>query len=145
MTGVLLLRPVNMAKFPSQEWTAEYAEKLNAIMSYEEAGMIWEGAITFVVQRDGDFSGDAFIYLDLYHGKCRSAKFSLAESDLPTPEYKYAGPYGNWRKLINKEIDPIQGLLTGKFKLQGSMMKIMRFTKAAKEMVSTASSVQTEF
>ena len=46
---------------------------------------------------------------------------------------------------MNKEIDPIQGLLTGKFKLQGSMMKVMRFTKAAKEMVNTTALVQTEF
>lgn len=134
-----------MAKFPSEQWTKEYAEKLNANKSYEDAGKNWEGAITFAVQRDEAFDGEAFMYLDLYHGKCRDAKFSLVESDLPTPEYRYAGSYGNWRKLINKEIDPIQGLLTGKFKLQGSMMKIMRFTKAAKEMVSTASSVQTEF
>ena len=137
--------PIEMAKFPSDEWTKEYAEKLNANKSYEDAGKNWVGAITFVVQRDSTFDKEAFIYLDLYHGMCRDGKFSLVESDLPTPEYKYAGPYGNWRKLINKEIDQIQGLLTGKFKLQGSMMKIMRFTKAAKEMVNTTASVQTEF
>lgn len=134
-----------MAKFPSEEWTKEYMEKLNSNASYEDAGKDWEGAITFVVQKDESFDKEAYMYLDLFHGKCREAKFSFAESDLPTPEYKYIGPYMNWRKLINKEIDPIQGLLTGKFMLQGSMMKIMRFTKAAKEMVSTAAMVQTEF
>ena len=120
-------------------------EKLNSNTAYEDAGRNWEGAMTFVVQKDATLDRDAFIYLDLYHGKCRDAKFSLAESDLPVPEYKYSGPYSNWRKLINKEIDPIQGLLTGKFKLQGSMMKVMRFTKAAKEMVNTTALVQTEF
>jgi len=134
-----------LPKFPSDEWTREYKDKLNSNASYEEAGKNWEGALTFVVQKDGSFERDAYIYLDLYHGKCRDAKFSETGTDLPPSEYKYSGPYGNWRKLINKEIDPIQGLLTGKFKLQGSMMKIMRFTKAAKEMVSTASLVQTEF
>ena len=134
-----------MAKFPSEEWTREYMEKLNANAAYEDAGKAWEGAMTFIVQKDESFDKEAYMYLDLYHGKCREAKFSLTESDLPTPEYKYIGPYTNWRKLINKEIDPIQGLLTGKFKLQGSMMKIMRFTKAAKEMVSTAAMVQSEF
>jgi putative sterol carrier protein len=144
MIGVRSDALVKMARFPSEEWTKLYAEKLNANKSYEDAGKNWEGAITFVVQKDSALDKDAFIYLDLYHGKCRDAKFSLTESDLPTPEYKYAGPYGNWRKLINKEIDPIQGLLTGKFKLQGSMMKIMSFTKAAKEMVNTTASVQTE-
>ena len=134
-----------MARFPREEWATEYVEKLNSNASYEAAGKEWEGAITFVVQRDADFERDAFLYLDLYHGKCRGTKFSYDESELPTPEYKYAGTYGNWRKLINREIDPIQGLLNGKFKLTGSMMKIMRFTTAAKEMASTASLVRTEF
>lgn len=136
---------IDLAKFPSEDWMKEYMAKLNANANYEDAGKNWEGPITFVVQKDESFDKEAFVYLDLYHGKCREAKFSFVESDLPKPEYKYIGPYGNWRKLINGEIDPIQGLLTGKFKLQGSMMKIMRFTKAAKEMVSTASQVQSEF
>ena len=43
------------------------------------------------------------------------------------------------------EIDPIKGLLTRKFKLTGSMMKIMRYTRAAAELVKTASKVPTEF
>jgi putative sterol carrier protein len=134
-----------MVKFPSDEWVEEYVEKLNSNTSYAEAGKNWEGAMTFVVQKDATFDRDAYIYLDLYHGKCRGGKFSFTESDLPVPEYKYCGPYGNWRKLMNKEIDPIQGLLTGKFKLQGDMMRVMRFTKAAKEMVNTTAMVQTEF
>jgi putative sterol carrier protein len=134
-----------MVKFPSDEWVNEYMQKLNANVSYGDAAKNWEGSMTFVVQKDESFDREAYIYLDLFHGKCRDAKFSFTESDLPAPDYKYSGPYGNWRKLMNKEIDPIQGLLTGKFKLQGSMMKIMRFTKAAKEMVSTTAQVQTEF
>jgi len=134
-----------MVKFPSDEWLKEYMAKLNANEAYADAGKNWEGALTFVVQKDSVYDKDAYLYLDLYHGKCRDAKFSFVESDLPTPEYHYSGPFTNWQKLINKEIDPIQGLLTGKFKLQGSMMKVMRFTKAAKEMVNTTALVQTEF
>jgi putative sterol carrier protein len=134
-----------MVKFPSEEWVAEYAAKLNSNANYEDAARKWEGAITFIVRKDPAFDKDAYIYLDLYHGKCRASKFSYSPDDLPTPQYKYSGPYTNWRRLINKEIDPIQGILTGKFKLEGSMMTIMRFTRAAKEMVATTSMVQTEF
>lgn len=134
-----------MAKFPSEEWVIEYMNKLNSNADYQDAGSKWEGAITFVVQKDDSFGEDAYIYLDLYHGKCREAKFSNNAADLPKPEFKYIGTYGNWRKLIIGEIDPIKGILTGKFKLEGAMMKIMRYTRAAKEMVNTASMVQTEF
>jgi len=134
-----------MAKFPSAEWLAEYVTRLNANSNYEDAGRKWEGAITFVVQKDPSFDRDAYLFLDLYHGKCRGSQFSFAATDLPTSPYRYVGPFTNWKRLINKEIDPIQGILTGKFKLEGSMMTIMRFSRAAKEMVSTASSVPTEY
>jgi len=134
-----------MAKFPSPEWLAEYVTKLNANSNYEDAGRKWEGAMTFVVQKDASFEKEAYLYLDLYHGKCRASQFSFAAAELPTTPYRYIGPFTNWRRLINKEIDPIQGILTGKFKLEGSMMTIMRFTRAAKEMVATTSQVATEF
>ena len=134
-----------MARFPSEEWLNEYVVKLNTNANYEDAARKWEGSMTFVIRKDAAFEKDAYLFLDLYHGKCRSSKFSFSPGDLPTSQYTYSGPYTNWRRLINKEIDPIQGILTGKFKLEGSMMTIMRFTRAAKEMVATTSMVQTEF
>ena len=134
-----------MAKFPSAEWLAEYVTKLNSNANYEDAARKWEGAMTFVVQKDGLFEKDAYLYMDLFHGKCRASQFSYTIGDLPPAQYKYIGPFTNWKRLINKEIDPIQGILTGKFKLEGSMMTIMRFTRAAKEMVATTTHVQTEF
>ncbi len=82
--------------------------------------------------------------MDLWHGKCREARLLSPEEEVKTA-FTYAGPYGNWIRLINKEIDPIRGLLTGKFKLKGSMMKVMRYTKAAKLLVATAGQVPTEF
>lgn len=133
-----------MPKFPTQEWASEYVDKLNSNPAYKDAGKNWEGDITFVIRSDEGFDEEGYLYLDLHHGECRGFKFSLENADIPQSEFKYIGKYSNWMRLINREIDPIQGILTGKFKLEGSMMKIMKFTKAAKEMVSTASTVDTE-
>lgn len=135
-----------MPKFPSKEWVESYVEKLNANAVYEDAGKTWEGDIVFVVEADDRYQKTSCIYLDLYHGKCRKSLYveECAEFTTPRSEFQYVGTYGNWIKLMKKEIDPIQGLLTGKFKLKGPMMKIMRYTKAAKEMVSTASLVPSD-
>ena len=134
-----------MVKFPSVEWADQYVHKLNSNQGYKESGKTWEGDITFVIERDADLTENNYLYLDLFHGECRKHKFSKNVGDIPDAEFKYIGTYSNWVKLIRKEIDPIQGLLTGKFKLEGAMMKIMAYTKAAKDMVSTASDVETEF
>jgi len=69
----------------------------------------------------------------------------LKSRDEKEAEFVYESPYSNWKKLIKGEIDPIKGLLTRKFKLKGNVMKVMRVTKAAKELVATASKVPTEF
>jgi putative sterol carrier protein len=123
-----------------------YVEKLNSNPAYNDAGKTWEGDIVFVVETDENYPKTSCMYLDLYHGKCRKSAYveECTESTTPQSEFRYIGTYGNWSKLIKKEIDPIQGLLTGKFKLKGPMMKIMRYTKAAKEMVSTASMVESD-
>ena len=135
-----------MPKFPSQEWMEIYVEKLNSNRVYEEAAKTWEGDIVFLVESDDKYQKTSCLYLDLYQGKCRKSSYvdSCDEFNIPKSEFRYAGPFGHWIKLMNKEIDPIQGLLTGKFKLKGPMMKIMRYTKAAKEMVSTAATVPSD-
>ena len=82
--------------------------------------------------------------MDLWHGKCRDA-YMVPNRDAKKADFIFEGPYSNWKKLIRGELDPITGVMTRKFKLKGSLMKIMRYTKAASELVKTATRVPTEF
>ena len=135
-----------MPRFPSAAWVEGYVEKLNASEAYRDAGRTWEGDILFVVQKDEGLAQDCYVYLDLYHGACRTHGYAEGDSSaLPQPEFRYIGPYGNWVRLLKGEIDPIRGLMTGKFKLKGSMMKIMRYSRAAKEMVNATTAVDSTF
>ena len=134
-----------MTKFPSEDWAKEYIEKLNSNSAYAAAGKTWDDSLTFVVQPDDIYKESWCLYLNLKAGKCIDSKVGRTEEDVPKSTFKYIGIYSNWVKLIKGEIDPIQGLMTGKFKLDGSMMKIMRYTNAAKEMVNTAKMVDTQF
>ena len=134
-----------MAIFPSEEWAKEYVEKLNSNSAYQAAGKTWDDSIIFVVDPDDAYKEFWYMYLDLKAGKCVKYRSGSEEKDMPVSTFKYKGKYSNWVKLIKGEIDPIQGLMTGKFKLEGSMMKIMRYTNAAKEMVNTAAKVDTQF
>ena len=133
-----------MVKFPSEEWINLFMETLNANKNYEDSAKTWEGDFLFLIEPDGSMSEPSTLYLDLWHGKCRSAVM-LKPGEQKNAAFVYSGPYGNWKRLINKEIDPIQGLLTGKFKLKGDMVKVLRAVRAAKELVETAGKVPTEF
>ncbi len=137
---------VNILVFPSKEWVASFVRKLNGSFEFADAGESWEGDIVFVVEKNEIFPKTSCVYLDLFRGKCRKYEYheDCQESNMPKSEFKYSGPYHNWVKLINKEIDPIQGIITGKFKLEGPIMKIIKYRKAAKEIVNVAATVDSD-
>ena len=54
-------------------------------------------------------------------------------------------PYTRWKEVIRKELDPVKGMMQGKLKLRGDLPTIVRYVKAANELVNLAASVPTEF
>ena len=98
---------------------------------------------------DSSFQSDAFeetayLFLGLYHGKSPGAE-ALSAQEEREAEFVLSAPFTNWRRVIEGELDPIQGMMTKKLKVKGNMMKIMRYPKAAKEIVSCCALVPTDF
>lgn len=129
--------------FPSDEWITEYREQLNKNDAYADAASWWEGDFIFEITADGEIVKEPIrFYLDLWHGKCREAHMAGPDEKA---EFTYSGPYKNWKLLFQGKIDPIKGIMARKFKLIGDMGKVMRATKAAAELVRTATMVPTRF
>ena len=131
-------------RFPSDEWINELSRLLNESDSYEQSAKDWEGDFIFVVEPDGAFSETVHLFLGLRHGKSTGAALLTAADERPA-EYTITAPFGTWRKVIDGELDPIQGMMMRKLKLEGNLMKIMRYPKAAKEIVSCCALVPTEW
>ncbi len=62
-----------MAQFPTLAWVQALEAKLNTDEKYAQIGKNWEGDMLFVVQPGGNLAQEIKFYLDLWHGKCRSA------------------------------------------------------------------------
>nr|MDO8087973.1 SCP2 sterol-binding domain-containing protein [Candidatus Sigynarchaeum springense] len=124
--------------FPSDEWARKYMEILNNSKEYEASAKDWEGSMLFVIQPDGGATPfEIGVWLDLWHGKCRGYKFWVDGQDKPPCDYVFAGPEKNWLLLLAGKLDPIQGLMAGKFALKsGKMQMVMRHTLAAKHLVT---------
>jgi len=133
--------------FPSEEWLTEYVEQINASKEYEEAAATWEGDLSYVFEREPDkgVADDVWAWIDLWHGKCRGAKYGLTEADGEKAKFIIRAPYSRWKEVIRKELDPIKGMMQGKLKLKGDLPTIVRYVKAANELVNIAGSVPTEF
>ncbi|MBL7064830.1 MAG: SCP2 sterol-binding domain-containing protein [Anaerolineae bacterium] len=131
-------------RFPSDEWIKELSRQLNDSESYERSAKDWEGDFVFIVEPDETYDGTAYLFLGLYHGKSPDAAM-VASKDEREVAFVLRAPFSNWRKVIEGKLDPIQGMMTKKLRLAGNMMKIMRYPKAAKEIVSCCALVPTEW
>ncbi len=131
-----------MVRFPSDEWIKTFKEELNKSKDYEEVAKTWEGDFLFVVTPDEELKEKFTFYVDLWHGKCRDA---YLVNDSKTAAFIFKGPYSNWKKVINKELDPIRGLIRGMFIVEGDSKIILDQVKAAQELVNTASKIPVDF
>ncbi|TFG12584.1 MAG: hypothetical protein EU531_10425, partial [Promethearchaeota archaeon] len=122
----------------------------------------WDGDFIFVIEPSGNLDHEIRMFIGLYKGDCTGAKIldkdeeyeilppgspprPLKEGEKIGAEFVFSGTYDNWVKVLKKELDPIQGLMAGKFKLVGNMAKVMRATKAAQEMVNSTTMIEAEF
>ena len=131
-------------KFPSDDWIKAMVVAVNDSESYRKSAERWEGDFYFVVEPGLGLPEAKVLYLDLWHGEARDG-YEVASESEKDPEFIIRAPIGTWRRVIEKKLDPIQGMITGQLKLKGTMSKIMRFPKAASELVNCATQVPTEF
>lgn len=133
-----------MIEFATDAWAKAFMESINESEAYSQAAKNWEGDFYFIVEADENYPVPVYLYMDLWHGKCREA-FATTNPSEKDPVFRMSGPVRNWRRVIEKELDPLQGILTRQFTLKGDMVKVMRAVKAANELVNCTTHVPTKF
>jgi putative sterol carrier protein len=130
--------------FPSAEWLTAFIDEVNTSEAYRKAAATWEGDFYFYVEPGTGLPSPVILYVDLWHGEARAGSLVADESEM-NPEFVIRAPLSTWRRVIDKKLDPIQGMITGQLKLKGTLSKIMRAPKAAAELVNCATKVPTEY
>lgn len=135
-----------MIPFATPRWADALRQAINSSATYREAARDWEGDFWFIVEPDDGKAAltRVLIYVDLWHGECRLAEVADDEANR-SPEFRIWGPHRNWRRVIERDIDPIRALMTGSLRLKGNMAKVMRNVRAAQELVLCAAAVPTQF
>jgi putative sterol carrier protein len=135
-----------MALFPSQEWLTTYMQRINASSEYRDAAATWEGDVAFLFEAEPDrgVPEDLWAWLDLWHGECRAARMVTAEEGRAAP-YVISAPYSRWKDVLAGDLDPVKGMMQGKLKLDGDLPTIIRYVRAANQLVLLTMSVPTEY
>ncbi len=135
-----------MAVFPSQEWLSMFVDRINASEEYRDAAADWEGDVSFVFEAEPDRNvpDTTWAWLDLWHGACRDGRVVTPEEGTKA-RYILRAPYSRWKEVLAGDLDPVKGMMQGKLKLQGDLPTIIRYVRAANELVHLTSTVPTEF
>lgn len=131
-------------KFATDEWAKALQNEVNASEDYKAAAAKWEGDFYFVASEGPGMPQDTYTYLDLWHGEARDA-YLVDNPAAKSVAFELRAPLDVWRKVLEKKIDPIKGIMTGQLKLKGNMMTILKSPKAATELVNCATRVDTEW
>ena len=136
-------------KFPSETWTQEFRNAVNANEKYREAGAAWTyGSVALVIEKDPahGIEEDVGMILDVHQGTCRDTKYIEGREAAEQASFVIVGSYDRWKQVIQKELEPIKGMMQGKLKLtKGHLPTMIRFVDASRELVESATRVPTEF
>jgi putative sterol carrier protein len=59
--------------------------------------------------------------------------------------YVIRAPYSRWKEVLRGDLDPVKGMMQGKLKVQGDLAMIVRYVRAANELVHLTMQVPTRF
>ena len=111
-----------------------------------DAAASWEGDISFLIEAEPDkgVPDDVWAWLDLWHGECRAGGVVAADRGA-TAAFVIRAPYSRWKEVLQGDLDPVRGMMQGKLRVQGDLPTIVRYVRAANELVHLTGTVETEF
>ena len=154
--------------FPSQAWFDEYKNKVNEDEEYADKSEGWgvdfNGDFIFkmtdmpiddidVDALPGDLQDELGTYVDggigqayvgLEDGGCTDA-YLIESADEVDQGFVLTGTYDNWVELIRGNIGAVDGLMSGKFELDGDMQKVLQYSDAATLLTEDAGKVDAVF
>jgi putative sterol carrier protein len=130
----------------THDWAVACGEQINANEEYRQAALDWHWPLVLVMTAVPGLSlPERSVYLDLFAGDCREAR-AATPADVESVPYLISADPKTWRKLLEREIEPIFALMRGKLKLvRGSLVALLPYVAAAKEMVLSAACVETRY
>ncbi len=130
----------------TEGWAVACREQIRANEEYRQAARTWRWPMVLTMEADPSLGlPERSVYLDLFEGDCREAREARPE-DLEDATYVISADPPTWKRVLDRDLEPISGLIRGKLKLvKGSLTSLLPYVIAAKEMVLSAACVDTFF
>jgi len=128
------------------EWVDTYEKTVQEDAAYREAAKTWEGPVVIhiLAKPEVGLDNDLFLFMDLWHGDCRSMRLVPKEIG-EAGDFVITGEYDEWKLVMEEELDPVKGMLQGKLKLTGDLSTVLRAAQSAGRLASLVGTLNTKF
>jgi putative sterol carrier protein len=130
----------------THDWAVACGKQINANEDYRQAARTWHWPLVLIMTAvPGLNLSERSVYLDLFEGECREAR-AATPADAESVPYVISADPKTWKRMLERELEPIFALMRGKLKLvKGSLVSLLPYVAAAKEMVLSAACVETRY
>ncbi len=130
----------------THEWAVACGDQIRANEDYRKAARTWKWPMVLTMKANAELGlPERSVYLDLFEGDCREAR-AAQPADLERAHYVIGADPRIWKEVLDRDLDPIPGLVRGKLKMvKGSLVSLLPYVAAAKEMVNSAANVDTRY
>jgi putative sterol carrier protein len=135
-------------RFGTAAWCAAVKDEVNRSSEYRNAAGKWgigfNGNLLFHFEADAALTKPLFLLLSLAQGTCLGAAF------VPGPTHPEAGftlraPFSLWRDILERRTLAATAILTGKMKVEGEKLTLLKHAGANRALIHCVASVDTEF
>ena len=135
-------------RFGTKEWCEALVAVVNASSEYRNAAATWgvgfNGNLLFAFEPGAGLRSPLYLFLALKAGRCDAAAF------VPGPTHPEAGftlraPFPVWHEILTRRTLAAAAILTGKLKVEGDRIALLRHAGANRALIHCTASVETEF
>lgn len=136
--------------FGTPAWAAALREGLNGSSEYRNAaakwGVGWNGNLLLAFEADGALAAPLHLFLELAAGRCARAEFVGGSGrDRAEAGFTLRAPFSLWRDILERRVLAATAILTGKMKVEGDRLALLRHAGANRALIHVTGSVPTRF
>ena len=134
--------------FGTQAWADALAAEVNASSEYRNAAASWgdgfNGNVLLVFDADVAMPKTYALLVRLSKGSCQGASFVAGPSNAEAG-FGLRAAFSTWRDVLERKAMAATAILTGKMKVEGDKMILLKHTAAHRALVACAAALDTEF
>jgi putative sterol carrier protein len=134
--------------FGTPQWAAALQDEVNCSSEYRNAAAKWgigfNGNVLLCFEADEQLEQPVSLLVRLAGGTCEGADFVPGDSD-PDAGFVLRGPFGLWKSILERKAMAATAILTGRLRVEGDKMTLLKNTAANRALIHCTASVDTRW